>query len=96
MILPLAGVAPLCRMGKIGARAREIRNGGPLRSAAPVWGNGPPNRREQAPRVFPAVRLHKRDARRTGPAQSQPWPGTGPAQSQPWPGSRAGARANQC
>ena len=80
-----ARVAP-----QVGARsqgqAREIRNGGPLRSAAPVWGNGPPSRREQAPRVFPAVRPHKRDAPRTGPAQSQPWPG-----------SRAGARANfQC
>src|SRR6185437_1382856 len=41
---------------------------------------GPANRREQAAR--PAARPHKRDARRTGPAQLQPWPAR-----------RAGARA---
>src|SRR6185437_10732693 len=40
-----------------------IRNGGFLRSAAPVWGHGPPNRREQAARASPAARPHKRDAR---------------------------------
>src|SRR6185437_5148336 len=39
-------------------------------------------RREQAVRASPAAQPHKRDARRTGPAQLQPWPAR-----------RAGARA---
>src|SRR6185437_5913187 len=33
--------------------------------AAPVWGQGPPNRREQAARASPAGRPHKRVARRS-------------------------------
>src|SRR6185437_1729517 len=81
----IAGPGP-----RTGAPSRPVgwggRNSEPRarRSAAPVWGHGPPNRREQAARTSPAARPHKRDARHTGPAQSQPWPD-----------SRAGARANQ-
>src|SRR6185437_6905611 len=56
-----AGVAPL-------SRPRETTRARTRRSAAPVWGHGPPSRREQAARASPAGRPHKPDARRTGAA----------------------------